>query len=213
MIKIETFNDRITHRQKDRFSKRIIRCLYNNVSNKKIGVLGFAYKKNTSDTRESAAISVVKNLVDEQARVSIYDPQVTKAQIWEELQIAGCQDYEEYVTVCSTPYDAAEDAHAVVILTEWDEFSNKEAVASTSTSVQSDPEDSAVEVSKKGNKQATTQKTRTAGALKTNSLDWSRVMGLMQKPAFVFDGRRVLDVEKLEKLGFHVESIGKGNIA
>jgi UDPglucose 6-dehydrogenase len=204
-------------RQKDRFSKRIIRCLYNNISNKKIGIFGFAYKKNTSDTRESAAISVVKNLVAEQARVSIYDPQVTKAQIWEELQIAGCQGFEEYVTVCANPYDAAEDAHAVVILTEWDEFSNKDKNAPVITAVSpalsqgsTDAEDSAVEVSSKKDKSLLNQKR--AGHAGGDPLNWSRVMGLMQKPAFVFDGRRVVDVEKLEKLGFHVESIGRGNI-
>ncbi|KAF1345111.1 UDP-glucose/GDP-mannose dehydrogenase family, NAD binding domain-containing protein [Delphinella strobiligena] len=200
--------------QKDRFAKRIIRCLYNNVSNKKIGIFGFAYKKNTSDTRESAAISVVKNLVAEQARVSIYDPQVTKAQIWEELQMSGCQDFEDYVTVCTTPYDAAEDAHAVVILTEWDEFSNKDR-ASAPSPTRSEAEDSAVELSTKAGALRqdsvfdTTSRTERSRA--TSVLDWSRVMGLMQKPAFVFDGRRIVDVKKLEQLGFHVESIGRGS--
>lgn len=202
-------------RQKDRFAKRIIRCLYNNVSNKKIGIFGFAYKKNTSDTRESAAISVVKNLIAEQARVSIYDPQVKKAQIWEELQMNGCQDFEEYVTVCTTPYDAAEDAHAVVILTEWDEFSNKDR-ASAPSPTRSDAEDSAVELSNSAKaiiRQDSVFDTtsRTERSRTTSVLDWSRVMGLMQKPAFVFDGRRIVDVKKLEQLGFHVESIGRGS--
>lgn len=200
-------------RQKDRFSKRIIRCLYNNITEKKIGVLGFAYKKNTSDTRESAAISVVKSLVAEQARIAIYDPQVTKEHIYEELEIAGCQDYEEYVTVAITPYDAAEDAHAVVILTEWDEFSNKSKAgrAPSPSSPSTDAEDSAVEIGAKGLRQDSLFDT-VVHLQKSRRLDWSRVMGLMQKPAFVFDGRRVVDVEKLEAIGFHVESIGKGNI-
>lgn len=152
----------------------------------------------------------------EQARVCIYDPQVTKAQIWEELQMNGCQDFEEYVTVCNNPYDAAEDAHAVVILTEWDEFSNKDkagAVASPPSPTRSDAEDSAVEVASKQGKKSLLNEKRPVGHSGGSPLDWSRVMGLMQKPAFVFDGRRVLDVAKLETLGFHVESIGKGNIA
>ncbi|KAL1305402.1 hypothetical protein AAFC00_002290 [Neodothiora populina] len=199
--------------QKDRFSKRIIRCLYNNITHKKIGVFGFAYKKNTSDTRESAAISVVKSLVAEQARIAIYDPQVTKEHIWEELEIAGCVDYKEYVTVCDNPYDAAEDAHAVVILTEWDEFSNKSkaGAAAATPSPPTEAEDSAIEMAGKGSRQDSVFAHGTH-IKKERRLDWSRVMGLMQKPAFVFDGRRILDVEKLEALGFHVESIGKSNI-
>lgn len=180
--------------------------------------MGFAYKKNTSDTRESAAISVVKNLIEEQARVSIYDPQVTKAQIWEELHMAGCLDFEDYVTVCTNPYDAAEDAHAVVILTEWDEFSNKqksEATNQPQSAESTDAEDSAVEVASKAGKtarQAIINNSRSASAPAAERLNYSRVFGLMQKPAFVFDGRRVVDVAKLEQLGFHVESIGKGNV-
>ena len=149
----------------------------------------------------------------EQARVCIYDPQVTKAQIWEEMYMSGCQDFEKYITVYDNAYDAAEDAHAVVILTEWDEFSNKDKTRAPTI----DAEDSAVEVTNKQDKKSLlNQKSRpssSSGEGPVEPLDWSRVMGLMQKPAFVFDGRRVVDVKKLEKLGFHVESIGRGKLA
>ena len=156
----------------------------------------------------------MKDLVEEQAQVAIYDPQVTKAQIWEELQIAGCQDFENYVTVCTTPYDAAEDAHAVVILTEWDVFSNKEKTSAKQESRSAEAEDSAVEVTNSSRSvQSGLKVNRPSVSIDAERVEWSRVFGLMQKPAFVFDGRRVVDVEKLEKLGFHVESIGKGNIA
>lgn len=105
----------------------------------------------------------------------------------------------------------------MIILTEWDEFSNKEnsnpplSPPRSDTSI--DAEDSAVEVANKTNRSSTLQRPCTETSPKAALLDWLRVMELMQKPALVFDGRRIVDVEKLQQLGFHVESIGKGNIA
>lgn len=176
-------------------------------------MFGFAYKKNTSDTRESPAISVVRSLVAEQSHVAIYDPQVTSEHIHEELEIAGCLEHEKYVTVSATPYDAAEDAHAVVILTEWDEFSNKSKgdQAPSSPSPSTEAEDSAVEF---GIKDAREDSVVEAAIQlpKDCRVNWTRVWGLMQKPSTIFDGRRVVDVEKLEAIGFRVESIGRGSI-
>ncbi|KAL8821704.1 MAG: hypothetical protein Q9223_000278 [Gallowayella weberi] len=113
--------------QKQRFTKRIISCLYNNLAGKKLAVLGFAFKKDTSDTRESPAITLVSNFVVERARVAIYDPQVPEYQIRRELANNGSDSemLKRNVTVCSTAYEACEAADAVVIMTEWDEFSNK----------------------------------------------------------------------------------------
>lgn len=62
--------------QKSRFSQKIIECLFNTVNEKRITVLGFAFKKNTGDTRETPAISVCKTLLDEGAKLNIYDPKV-----------------------------------------------------------------------------------------------------------------------------------------
>ncbi|KAL8802481.1 MAG: hypothetical protein Q9182_003789 [Xanthomendoza sp. 2 TL-2023] len=113
--------------QKKRFTKRIISCLYNNLAGKKLAVLGFAFKKDTSDTRESPAITLVTNFVVERARVAIYDPHVPEHQIWCELTNNGSDPemLKRNVAVCSTAYEACEAADAVVIMTEWDEFSNK----------------------------------------------------------------------------------------
>ncbi|KAI4164264.1 MAG: hypothetical protein LQ342_002229 [Letrouitia transgressa] len=113
--------------QKSRFAKRIISCLFNNLSNKRIAVLGFAFKKDTSDTRESPTITLVSNLVAERASVAIYDPKVQEGQVWRELMDGG-GDRELLklnVLVCESAYVACEDADAVVVMTEWDEFSNK----------------------------------------------------------------------------------------
>lgn len=62
--------------QKMRFSSKIIESLFNTVTDKEIALLGFAFKKNTGDTRESAAIYVAKTLLDEGAKLHIYDPKV-----------------------------------------------------------------------------------------------------------------------------------------
>ncbi|KAL8656595.1 MAG: hypothetical protein Q9210_000133 [Variospora velana] len=113
--------------QKQRFTKRIISCLYNNLAGKKLAVLGFAFKKDTSDTRESPAITLVTNFLTERARVAIYDPRVPQQQIWRELADNGCDPemLKRNVSVCSSAYTACEAADAVVLITEWDEFSNK----------------------------------------------------------------------------------------
>lgn len=117
--------------QKQRFTKRIISCLYNNLAGKKLAVLGFAFKKDTSDTRESPAITLVSNFLVERARVAIYDPRVPQQQIWRELADNGCDPdmLKRNVSVCSSAYTACEAADAVVVVTEWDEFSNKTTAA------------------------------------------------------------------------------------
>ncbi len=113
--------------QKLRFTKRILSCLFHNLFGKKIAVLGFAFKKDTSDTRESPAITLVRNFVDETAQVAIYDPQVKEQQIWTELVNDGgdLRTLKKRVVICDSAYDACACADAVVVVTEWDEFSNK----------------------------------------------------------------------------------------
>lgn len=114
--------------QKQRFCKRIVTCLYHTLTDKKVAVLGFAYKKDTGDTRESASISLVNSLVAEKADIRIYDPKVEDDQIWMELKWTAT-DFDEVqrrVTICSSAQQACQDAHAAIIATEWDEFSNKD---------------------------------------------------------------------------------------
>lgn len=62
--------------QKDRFSARVVKTLFNTITNKRIAVFGFAFKKDTGDTRESASITLVNNFIKENANVCIYDPKV-----------------------------------------------------------------------------------------------------------------------------------------
>uniref|UniRef100_T1IY28 UDP-glucose 6-dehydrogenase n=1 Tax=Strigamia maritima TaxID=126957 RepID=T1IY28_STRMM len=158
--------------QKSRFTNNIIESLFNTVTDKHIAILGFAFKKNTGDTRESPAIYICRYLLDEGARLNIYDPQVKRSQIISDLSnsVNSCLIEEaelgvtELVTIHSDPYSAAIGAHALVICTEWDEFVN---------------------------------------------LDYKRMYDSMLKPAFLFDGRKLLNHEKLLAVGFHVETIGK----
>merc|ERR1719422_1604128 len=160
--------------QRSRFAQRIVGCLFNTITDKKICILGFAFKKNTGrvakgDTRESAAIYVSKHLLDEGAQLSIYDPKVTEDQVRMELSQPGIaadswNRVSSLISCHSDPYAAATNAHAVVICTEWDEFVN---------------------------------------------LDYNRIYTNMAKPAFIFDGRKILNHDELIKIGFHVETIGK----
>lgn len=123
--------------QKQRFTQRIITCLFHNLTDKKIAVLGFAFKKDTSDTRESPAITLVRNFVAERAQVAIYDPQVKEQQIWTELVNDGgdLKNLKQSVCICDTAYAACAGADAVVIVTEWDEFSNKTDLAIPHTTI------------------------------------------------------------------------------
>jgi UDPglucose 6-dehydrogenase len=106
--------------QKSRFTQQIVRTLFNTVSGKRIAVLGFAFKKDTNDTRESAAISVVRGLLEENATVVVYDPKVPADEIRRDVLGAGAENPN--LVVAESAAQAAEGAHALAVLTEWDEF-------------------------------------------------------------------------------------------
>ena len=152
--------------QKRRFSKNIVSTLYNTISGKKIAFFGWAFKKDTNDTRESAAIYVADDLINEQASISVYDPKVSHEQIVFDLNYLETRkeaQNSKYIMSNENAYDACKDAHAIAVLTEWDEFKD---------------------------------------------YDWKKIYDSMLKPAFVFDGRNVLDGEKLRKIGFEYQGIG-----
>ncbi|HWV73140.1 MAG TPA: UDP-glucose 6-dehydrogenase [Pseudosphingobacterium sp.] len=111
--------------QKRRFANKVIRTLYNTVNGKKIAFLGWAFKKDTNDTRESAAIYVADHLLYEQAHISVYDPKVPEQQVYSDLDYLATRNTEEnkqLLKVETDPYEACRDAHAIAVLTEWDEF-------------------------------------------------------------------------------------------
>jgi UDPglucose 6-dehydrogenase len=152
--------------QKRRFATNIVKTLYNTVSGKKIALLGWAFKKDTNDTRESAAIYVADYLLNEQAEIVVYDPKVKGEQVYADLDYLNTRSESENrqrVTVVNTPYEATNDAHAVAIMTEWDEF---------------------------------------------RELNWEEIYENMLKPAFLFDGRRLLERKTKEEIGFEFYAIG-----
>ena len=155
--------------QKRRFANNIVQTLYNTVADKKIAFLGWAFKKDTNDTRESAAINVADYLLLEQANVAVFDPKVRKKQIISDLNYLNAiaiDDLDKMVDVYEDPYEACKNAHAIAILTEWDEF---------------------------------------------KSYDWKRIYDAMQKPAFIFDGRNILDAKKMKEIGFIFSAVGSSN--
>ena len=152
--------------QKRRFSNAIVRTLYNTVADKKITFLGWAFKKDTNDTRESAAIFVADDLLNEQANIAVFDPKVNEKQILFDLDYLGSRlpnENQKQLKVFNNPYEACHQAHAIAVLTEWDEF---------------------------------------------KSYDWQKIYDQMLKPAFIFDGRNILDRKALEKIGFVYKAIG-----
>jgi len=110
--------------QKSRFVEKIVRTLFNTVYGKRIAILGFAFKKDTNDTRESAAIHICRDLLSERAHLAIYDPRVSGQAIREDLITAGVdpETIDTNVEICPDPYAAIQSAHAIATLTEWDEF-------------------------------------------------------------------------------------------
>ena len=157
----------INDHQKSRFAKNILKNLYNTVAGKKITFFGWAFKKDTNDTRESASIYIADMLIDEEALISVYDPKVSSKQIYLDLNNLNSRESglnEEMVNVEKDPYMAINNSHAIAILTEWDEFKN---------------------------------------------YDWNKIFQKMNKPAFIFDGRNLLDKEILENIGFIYKGLGK----
>ena len=153
--------------QKRRFAENMITSLYNTVSGKKIVFYGWAFKKDTNDTRESAAIYIADALLEEKAELLIYDPKVSEKTIYADLDYLNTRTPEEnrrLLRVTSNPLEAVDDAHAIAVLTEWDEF---------------------------------------------KTYDWSLIYDKMLKPAFVFDGRRLLDKEEMDTIGFKYYKIGQ----
>lgn len=160
--------------QKYRFAKKVISSLFNTVSGKKIVFLGWAFKKDTNDTRESAAIYVADHLIEDGAEIHVYDPKVSETKIKTDMrylwELNGLSEHKiasklNQIFVYDNPMEALDEAHAVALLTEWDEF---------------------------------------------KTYDWETIYTKMYQPAFIFDGRNILDAAKLHAIGFEIKGIGKG---
>jgi UDPglucose 6-dehydrogenase len=116
---------KINDYQKERFAKNIMKSLFGTVSGKKITFLGWAFKKNTNDTRESAAIYIADLLIENGAEICVYDPKVSQQRMLSDLDYLNSRSSNENnraLTCVEDPYEACKDSHAIAIITEWDEF-------------------------------------------------------------------------------------------
>merc|ERR1712031_57817 len=150
--------------QKEHFTHKIISSLFNTVTNKKICVFGFAFKKDTGDVRETPAVTVCNMLMEDGANVHVYDPKVLREDAIREFEDHGLKVKDEKLIFTKTAEEAAEGAHAIVVLTEWDEFKH---------------------------------------------YNYEEFYKKMLKPAFLFDGRNMLNHAELEKIGYEVHTLGK----
>ncbi len=95
------------------------------MSGKKITLLGWAFKKDTNDTRESAAIYIADLLIENGAEICVFDPKVSEQRMLADLDYLNSRSSEENkkaLTFSEDPYKACEDSHAIAVITEWDEF-------------------------------------------------------------------------------------------
>ena len=144
--------------QQRRFVRAIMQHMFETVAGKRIAVLGGAFKADTGDTRESPALSIVRGLLDERAQVVLSDPRAL------DNARAALHDLGDTVAFEPDPYAAADGAHALAVVTEWEEY---------------------------------------------RTLDYARILAGMHRPAFLFDGRNILDHRRLFEMGFNVVPIGK----
>lgn len=149
---------KINDYQQSRFVANMISNMFNTVADKRIAVLGFAFKADTGDTRESPAISICRLLLEEHANVVVSDPKAISNAKHDLADLGDAVLYKEDV------YEAVKGAHAVAVLTDWPYY---------------------------------------------KTLDYKKILDLMETPAFIFDGRNFLDHDALYDIGFNVYSIGK----
>ena len=154
----------INKHQRDRFSNKIVECIKNNNLHQNILLLGWAFKKDTNDTRESAAIYVADNLINNDIRIDVYDPKVNKEQVHFDLSNLNSDYDKSLIKFIKDPVSNISDYNLIAIMTEWDEFKN---------------------------------------------YDWQYIYSKIKKPAFIFDGRNILDLEKIKKLGFNYFGLGR----
>ncbi|OII72581.1 uncharacterized protein cubi_03317 [Cryptosporidium ubiquitum] len=177
--------------QKTSFSTKIVESMFKSLKNKKISILGFSFKKDTNDVRETPSGTICFELLREGANLTIYDPKSKNSEIISELSKYGiqCMPYEckqqdqtlvasqgtkqtpitnitDYNNIQISPelQTAIQGSHALVFCTDWDVFKD---------------------------------------------INFQQAFNNMEKPAFIFDGRNFLQHHQLFEIGFNVFSIGR----
>ena len=156
----------INEHQRDRFAKKIKSLISTESLTTNVCILGWAFKKDTNDTRESAAIYVTDYLIKSNINLNVYDPKVKESQIYFDLNYINSNDINnrKSVSVYNNPLDCITNTNIIAILTEWDEFKD---------------------------------------------YDWKKIYNKMIKPAYIYDGRNILDKKKIESIGFNYIGLGR----
>lgn len=220
----------INQSQRTRFARKIISRLNGTLRGKKITMLGFAFKKDTGYTRESVAIDIIRILLEERpAEIAIFDPGCSPEDIQREIdQMASSLDFDlarlkDRVTVSTEPYHACLDSNAICIVTDWDHFKtapstypSKSAkdvlmkrpapIAATSALDQIQPEQHSELPACPTDCPECTRPF--AGFAIEQDFEWARILYHMKGPKLIFDGRGVVDVQEMERLGAKVEVLG-----
>ena len=166
--------------QQHRISRLIVKTLFGTVTGKRLAIFGFAFKGNTNDTREAPAINIAKDLLEEGAQLSIYDPKVEVSQIEIDLGVNASSSSSKNNSIkdsenslngdgiwwpAKSPIDSAKGVDAIIILTEWEEF---------------------------------------------KTIDWAQIAPNMRKPAWVFDARGIVNPIELKSAGLKLWRVGDG---
>lgn len=233
--------------QRTRFVKKVVQSLNGTLAGKKVCMLGYAFKKGTDDTRESPALEAIKMILEDMPReIAVFDPYCDPKVVKKEIgQLIGNEFLRENggpVEICGNVYEASMGSHAVVIMTDCDEFRNSPLPQRrsqddlddprpfqrlepreseilelhnylTSKSQDSDPLERFVEepYCDKECQICLDEREKIASGLRLQNgrLDWAKIAYHLQKPGWIFDGRGVIDVSEMEKLGCRVDSIGR----
>lgn len=221
----------INSMQRNRFARKVLRRFHENLSGKKITLMGFAFKKNTSDARESPAVDVIGTLLEElPSEIAIFDPYCVEEEMLREIHAVTGENGEasHVVKIYTDPYEACMDSNAILVMTDCDQFKNsplQRVRSSTSSDVESTtvPNNNTAQTPKSqpqeedylgtnfANYMLAPQpdcvencpdcRSKARGPILTDPVEWARIVYSMQEPKWIFDGRGIIDADEMEKLG------------
>lgn len=209
--------------QRNRFARKVIERFEGNLVGKKLSLLGFAFKKSTGDPRESLAVDVIRQLLEEQPEeIAIFDPYCREEDIRREVEsICGGT---ATVKIYGDPYLACSQANAVLVITDCDQFRPAYTRRSPSKPYLPEPEIcpslnngtytsngvtyhlTPLDICPASCPDCRLPATRPCAS---EPLEWARVAYNMKDPKWVFDGRCVVDGREMEKLGVRVDVVGR----
>lgn len=217
--------------QTSRFTENIISQVPSSPTGRRtvVGVLGFAFKPETDDTRCSPAIPVIRDLVLAGYQVNIFDPLVHEAKIQEDLRASlgdNQHKIDEQVFICTDVYEACEGANGIAILNSWSDmryipstdggnYTTRASNAKVNSISKNAFQLTLSLFAKIIPRMFTPELSLTATSIATSTIevddghiDWERIADGMKNPKYIFDGHNVLD-HRLTELGFYIDGVGR----